>query len=181
MISGGRFSLIISVIAIAFFYMYMPLSARTTPAVTSDLSRDTLALHNYLTNTVRVTLAEDWPEMSFCVFPETPDLREAFTLLAALPGTRFGKTPEGESFREFEMRYVLRARYAGQARLGNAEIYLVDGETFFTNRLTIPDAVVLIEERGSYGALLYIFMALGLSVLGALAVYYFRYKAKRRE
>jgi hypothetical protein len=168
MVAGGRFSLIISVIL--FAGVHASLYARTAPTVISDVSRDTLSLHDILTNTVRVTLAADWPQTSFCVFPESPDSREAFALLAAYPSTRFEKTPEGQT-RVFEMRYVLRAQYVGQARLGNTAIYLVDGETLLTNSLPIPDSTVLIEGRGSLGAFVYILMALGLFALGIFMVY----------
>jgi len=179
MAAGRRFSLILSVIAL--IVLSLPLYARTDPTVTSVLSRDTLALDACLTNTVRVTLAADWPEMSYCVFPEKPDPRDAFSLLASYPSTLLSKTPDGKTQRVFETRYVLRAQYAGQARLGNVYIYIVDGETMQTNRLPLPDSAVLIEESGSYSALLYILIALGISALVAFAVYFSYTMIKRRN
>jgi len=166
-------------LVLALTLLRAPIFALSAPTVTSALSRDTLRLDETLTNTVSVTFAADWPQGSFCVFPEAPDSRGAFAPLAASPRTRIGKSTNGETIRIFEMRYLLRARALGQARLGGGQVQVVDGDTLQTNLLDIPGSMALIEAPEKHNVLIYI--AAGFAAVGIFLACALRGRRKRRK
>jgi hypothetical protein len=152
------------------FIIILPGAVFSAPVVESSVEgmgtggSVSLALHAFLTNTVQVlTDTED----CFVIFPESPDAREAFTLISARARTHYKESPEGHTKKVFEMRYALRAEYPGSARLGGegVEIHFVDANTFQTNILAFPDTVVTIEEKAYSYALLIIFIVAGVLII----------------
>jgi len=176
MAANGHFFFIIFASALIGLFLPLRLAALSDAVIQSTISSEMITLGDSLDYTVSLIIQSDWPEGSFCIFPEAPDTREAFTLVAAYPGTHIFTADNGERVRVFEMRYRMRSAYLGHARIGGCALQLVNGESLETNTLHVSDSMVLIEKK----PFRYIFIVFGICVLGILVLLLYMIRKRRK-
>ncbi|MDR2734007.1 MAG: hypothetical protein LBC99_05100 [Spirochaetota bacterium] len=172
----SRFFFVIFANVLIWASVPLRLAALSEAVIHSEIS-EMAALGDCLDYAVSLTIEPDWPEGSFCIFPEALDTREAFTFIAAYPYTHIFTANSGERIRVFEMRYRMRSVCLGRARIGGFALRLVNGESLETNSLTVPDSMVLIGEKSSRGFI----MVLGFGTLGISLILLFLYKMRKRR